>query len=171
MRVMMRILIVLSLLGSFAAAAPYGYGFRSGRCGPVHQGFRYHAKYVGCTQGFRYHPKYVPYRYSCAPYRGYYRPYRSHYRYGSRYGYRRYYPRYFGYGYGYGYGCYGYRYRYRAYRPYLAFSPIYSRIMTVLTIDDEEFDGPAAAPAPADHDGLPRPRREPVGARFLVDVG
>jgi hypothetical protein len=167
----MRTLIVLTLLGSLAAAAPYG---RRDRCGPVNRGFRYHANYVGRTHGFRYHAKYVPYRWSCTPHRGYYRgyyrsPYRSHYRYGAGYRYRRYYyPRYHGDCYAYGYG---YRYGRRYYRPYLSFSPIYTRILTVLTIDDEEFDGPAAAQTPQpDADGLPRPRKEPVGARFLVDL-
>lgn len=64
-------------------------------------------------------------------------------------------------GYGYG-GWYGYRY----FRPVLRFSHVYTRAFTVLTIDDDAFSR-AGTPA---QDGLPQPRTEPVGSRFLVDT-
>ncbi len=135
----MRALIVLLALAPLSFAGPCGYGQRS-----------HHRGHYG---GHRSYNSYSHRRYSG---RGYYRTYRrGHSTNGGCRTRRYYYPRYHG-----GYTYYGSRY----YRPYLAFSPIYSRITTVLTLDDPVFDGTNDG---ADKDGLPQPRSKQVGNRFL----
>ena len=48
--------------------------------------------------------------------------------------------------------------------PAFDFAPILTRLTTVFTIDDPAFDGDEAAD---NADGLPQPRKGPVGERFL----
>ncbi len=143
---MMRALLALLVLGALAAPA------MAGPCG--HRTYRH---------GYRhYHPRpHYGHRYSDS---------RHHY---PRHRYvRTYYPRHYRYGhrhrYGYRYRChtgahYSNRYRYRTY-PRISIVPFYTRYTTVLTLDDEAFDG-ATAPA---YDGIPQARTRPVGDRFLV---
>jgi len=84
--------------------------------------------------------------------------------YGSRYGYRYPHTVYPG-----GAGPYGF-YDPFGYRllPAFNFAPILTRLTTVFTIDGSEFDGEAEDEQAAD--GLPQPRTEPVGARFLEEA-
>ena len=72
-----------------------------------------------------------------------------------------------GYGYDGGAGPYGFYdpYGYRL-LPAFNFAPILTRLTTVYTIDDPAFDGDDDEDANAD--GLPQPRTEPVGDRFLT---
>lgn len=62
------------------------------------------------------------------------------------------------------YDPYGYRLL-----PAFNFAPILMRLTTVYTIDDPAFDGEDAE-GEANADGLPQPRTEPVGNRFLVET-
>jgi len=141
METMVRLVFALLFLAPLSFAGPSGHGHRGHHHYKTHRQHRRHYR----TYHHRAHHGH-----------GYYRSYRRGCTTRAGYRTRRYYhPRFHG-----GYSYRGYRY----YRPYLAFSPIYSRLTTVLTLDDPLFDG---TDGDADKDGVPQPRTKPVGSRFL----
>jgi hypothetical protein len=143
----MRALFGLLLLAALAAPSQACDGWGGSR---GHAGYRAYG-YRGYARPYWHHPYYARF--------GYQRPY-LYYRQLRSFGY----VGYMGQPYGQGFhgGCGGPFY-YTYYPAYVTVAPLFTRLSVAITLDD-------MTSGKADKDGLPRPRTERVGSRFLGDI-